>query len=48
MSYEVGCPVRGYLAHQKTPTPWDYRKTLGIGLLLDPGRRRFFMGEVLL
>ena len=35
-----------YLAHKKTPTPWDHHRALRIGLLMGPRRRQFRMFEV--
>jgi hypothetical protein len=29
----VALALQGYLAHKKTPTPWDHHKALGTGLL---------------
>ena len=38
--------IQGYLAHKKTPTPWDHHMTLGIVLLQGPRRGVFLISEV--
>ena len=40
--------AQGYLAHQKTPTPQDPPRTLGIGLRKSPNGMRFLVSEVAL
>jgi len=40
-----GC-IQGYLAHEKTPTPQDQHRALGIVLLQGPRRGVFLMSEV--
>ena len=38
---------QGYLAHKKLPpTPQDFRRALGVGLLQGPRERLFLMSEV--
>ena len=39
-------PLQGYLAHKKLSPLQDFRRALGRGLLLGPGRRQFLMSEV--
>jgi len=31
-TYMAAVSVQGYLAHKKTPLPWDYHRALGIVL----------------
>ena len=38
--------MQGYLAQKKLPPPYDYRRALGIALLLVPSRRHFLMSEL--
>ena len=38
--------IQGYLAHKKTPPPWDHLRALGIGLLKGPMWRRFLESEL--
>ena len=35
-----------YLAHKKAPPTCDHQRALGIGLLWDPGGRRFFVSKL--
>ena len=42
-----GCPIQGYLAHKKQPSPpKDYHRPLGMGLLQGPRVAPFLMSEV--
>ena len=38
--------LQGYLAHKKSPPPWDHHRALSIGLLKGPRGGQFLMGEV--
>ena len=38
--------LQGYLAHKKPPSPQDFHRALGIGLLQGPSGRRFLVSEV--
>jgi hypothetical protein len=38
--------AQGYLAHKKTPTPYDHHRALGIALLKGPMEGCFLVSEV--
>jgi len=38
--------VQGYLAHTKTPLPWDLHRALGSGPLRVPRKMRFLTYEI--